>query len=177
MSVGFTTRPPSRWTLSRCCRGKSGQSTTDVVGSNWRSASRPKRTPPLLNHLPSRIPFSGADSTHFRFCITTYYPLLSFSFSSFIPYIIHNFFAHKVMSSLTLSSNLNMENVFPDPVHQQIFSHLSPRRGELPIHVVETIAGAFALFPLLPLFPILTSFPPSFRPVLPKRAEEKGGAE
>lgn len=45
------------------------------------------------------------------------------------------------MSSLTLSSNLNMENVFPDPVHQQIFSHLSPRRGELPIHVVETIAG------------------------------------
>lgn len=55
------------------------------------------------------------------------------------------------MSSLTLSSNLNMENVFPDPVHQQIFSHLSPRRGELPIHVVETIAGAFPPF-CLPFF-------------------------
>lgn len=63
------------------------------------------------------------------------------------------------MSSLTLSSNLNMENVFPDPVHQQIFSHLSPRRGELPIHVVETIAGAF--LPLLSLCPYsYLCFPP-----------------
>lgn len=100
MSVGFTTRPPSWWTLSRCCRGKSGQSTTDVVGSNWRSTSRPKRTPPLLNHLPSRIPFSGrgagADSTHFRFCITYILPFCSLFFphSPSFPFhktLIHNF--------------------------------------------------------------------------------------
>jgi hypothetical protein len=42
-----------------------------------------------------------------------------------------------------IASTTTMENVFPDPVHQQIFSHLSPRRGELPIHVVETIAGEY----------------------------------
>lgn len=46
------------------------------------------------------------------------------------------------MSIISLCPSLNMENVFPDPVHQQIFSHLSPRRGELPVHVIETIAGA-----------------------------------
>ncbi|KNG47797.1 bzip transcription factor protein [Stemphylium lycopersici] len=45
---------------------------------------------------------------------------------------------HQSFNSLILS---NMATALSDPVHQQIFSHLLPRRASFPVHIIETISG------------------------------------
>lgn len=51
---------------------------------------------------------------------------------------------HQSFNSLILS---NMATALSDPVHQQIFSHLLPRRASFPVHIIETISGTSPLIP------------------------------